>query len=90
MNRLKAWQAAVLAAIAVVIAVGVIWRYAAMSAEGVPVPPPYSGPPPAAGSGQTGAGTGQTGAGTGQKEAIPMPPNSFPGAPPGAGANSPR
>ena len=83
MNRLKAWQAAVLAAIAVVIAVGVIWRYAAMSAEGVPVPPPYSGPPPAAGSGQTGAGTGQ-------KEAIPMPPNSFPGAPPGAGANSPR
>ena len=49
MNRMKTWHAAVLAAIALLIAIGVIWRGTA-GQKPPPMPAAYTGPPGASGN----------------------------------------
>jgi hypothetical protein len=46
MDRIKPWQAAVLAAVAVAILVFSIWRSAGQGAKGAPVPAPFTGNAP--------------------------------------------
>ena len=46
MDKIKLWQAAAITVIAIVIAVGVIWRSAGAGEKGAPIPPPMTGPPP--------------------------------------------
>ncbi len=46
MDRLKLWQVATITAIAIVIAVGVIWHSSGAGDKGAPIPAPMSGPPP--------------------------------------------
>lgn len=65
MNRIKTWQAVVLAALAVGVAVAVIYRTAGTDEKGAPIPAVYSGPPPAsraASSGSAGAASTMTSA----------------------------
>jgi hypothetical protein len=88
MNRLKTWQAVALAVIAVVIAVGMAWRSLASNEKGAPIPMPYSGPPAVAGGGPQGTASPVAGGGT--QSASPVPPSSFPGAPPAAGGATPQ
>ena len=70
MNRIKMWQAVLLAAAAIIVAAVVIWRSSGAGEKGAPMPAVYSGPPAK---------------GAVQAAAPPMPPASFPGAPPVSG-----
>ena len=70
MNRIKTWQAVLLAVVAVTVAIVVIWRSSGAGEKGAPMPAVYGGPPAK---------------GAGQAAAPPMPPASFSGAPPVSG-----
>lgn len=43
MQRLKLWQAALLAAAAIGLAVGIVWSSSGNGAKGAPVPPVFTG-----------------------------------------------
>jgi hypothetical protein len=46
MQRIKTWQAATLATIAMVIAIAIIWRTIVKTQQQPPIPPPFTGMPP--------------------------------------------
>ncbi len=71
MKRLKTWQAATLAVLAILVAIWAIRSASGGGEKGAPIPSAYSGPPPVSGSPTT--------------NKPPVPPAGFPGAPPSTG-----